>query len=162
MKENVRSCIWWSPSEFIILPLLTGCVRLASLGLPRGAHPGEPLTRANRTITLALSWWRHVYLRSPQVTHSTSRALGADPGEPRQSYSNVPGRASDRGRPREAKRTNPLMYLKWGLKSIEFFALFSANNLFPLLFLSIWTCSWQNKNQLYRTKPSMPKTLASL
>ena len=33
----------------------SGCVRLASLGLPRGAHSGEPLTRAKRTITLALS-----------------------------------------------------------------------------------------------------------
>ena len=41
-----------------------GCVRLASLGRPCGAHSGEPLTRANRTITLALSWWRH----APQVT----------------------------------------------------------------------------------------------
>ena len=29
----------------------TGCVRLASLGLPRGAHSGEPLTRAKRTTT---------------------------------------------------------------------------------------------------------------
>ena len=34
----------------------TGCVRLASLGRPGGAHSGEPLTRANGTITLALSW----------------------------------------------------------------------------------------------------------
>ena len=33
-----------------------GCVRLASLCRPRSAHSGEPLTRANRTITLALSW----------------------------------------------------------------------------------------------------------
>ena len=28
-----------------------GCVRLASLGRPRGAHSGEHLARANRTIT---------------------------------------------------------------------------------------------------------------
>ena len=28
-----------------------GCVRLASLGRPRGAHSGEPLTRANWTVT---------------------------------------------------------------------------------------------------------------
>ena len=38
------------------LHVLIGCVRLASLGRPRGAHSGEPQTRANRTITLALSW----------------------------------------------------------------------------------------------------------
>ena len=31
--------------------LFNGCVRLASLGLPRGAHSGEPLTRAKRTTT---------------------------------------------------------------------------------------------------------------
>ena len=58
-----------------------GCVRLASLGRPRSAHLGGPLTRANRACTSG----------HPQVTQSTSRALGADPGEPRQSYSNVPG-----------------------------------------------------------------------
>ena len=28
-----------------------GCVRLASLGLPRGSHSAEPLTRAKRTTT---------------------------------------------------------------------------------------------------------------
>ena len=31
--------------------LINGCVRLASLGLPRGAYSGEPLTRVKRTIT---------------------------------------------------------------------------------------------------------------
>ena len=78
---------------------------LASLCRPRGAHSGEPLTRAKRTITHPLvvtscTWGQ------PQVTHSTSRALGADPGEPlewRQSYS-----GADRGRRREANRTHPL------------------------------------------------------
>ena len=43
-----------------------GCVRLASLGLPSVAHSGEPLTRANRTIT----------------HRSQSEVTGADPGEP--------------------------------------------------------------------------------
>ena len=33
-----------------------GCVCLASLGRPCSAHSGEPLTKANGTITLALSW----------------------------------------------------------------------------------------------------------
>ena len=33
-----------------------GCIHLASLGVPRGAHSGEPLTRAKQMITLALSW----------------------------------------------------------------------------------------------------------
>ena len=44
----------------------------------------------------------------PQVTRSTCRALGADPGEPheyRQSYSNAP--REDLGRPGEANRTRP-------------------------------------------------------
>ena len=43
----------------------------------------------------------------PQVTWSTSGALGADPGDPlewRQSYWNVPG--ADRGRPEEANPTH--------------------------------------------------------
>ena len=40
------------------------CVRLAALGQPGSAHSGEPLTRAKRTITLALLWWRH----APHVT----------------------------------------------------------------------------------------------
>ena len=70
-----------------------GSVRLASLCLPRGPHSGEPLycvTIANRTITLALSWWRHVPQVTPKWSTPPSRALGDDPGEPRQSYSNVP------------------------------------------------------------------------
>ena len=47
----------------------------------------------------------------PQVTHYTSRALGADPGEAlewRQSYSNVPG--ADQRRPSEADQTHPQYY----------------------------------------------------
>ena len=66
-----------------------GCARLASMGLPRVAHSGEPLTGANRTITLALSWWRH----APQVTPkwpTPQSGHWADPGEPCQSYSNAP------------------------------------------------------------------------
>ena len=75
-----------------------GCVRLASLGQPRGAHSGEPLTRAKRTISLTALVMTSCTWGKPQVTHSTSRALGPDPGEPlerRQSYSNAPG--VDRG-----------------------------------------------------------------
>ena len=68
-----------------------GCVRLASLGLPRGPHSVEPLTIANRTITLTSRGVTACTSGHPQVTHSTSRALRADPGEPRQSYSNVQG-----------------------------------------------------------------------
>ena len=58
---------------------LCGCSRLASLCRPRGALSGEPLTRANQTITLALSGWGHSPQASPKVTHSTSRALGVSP-----------------------------------------------------------------------------------
>ena len=43
-----------------------GCVRLASPGQPCSAHPGEPLTRTNRTITLALSWWCQAPRASPK------------------------------------------------------------------------------------------------
>ena len=39
--------------DMVLVSLVTqGCVHLASLGLPRGAHSaGEPFTRATRTIT---------------------------------------------------------------------------------------------------------------
>ena len=47
--------------------------------------------------------------RPPQVTHSTSRALGADPGEPRQSYTNVPGQTGvDTGKLNERTRENTI------------------------------------------------------
>ena len=72
-----------------------GCVQLASLCRPRGAHSGESLTRANWTIT------HHLVVTS--CTRSTSRALGGDPGEPlecSQSYSNIHVPGADRGRPR--------------------------------------------------------------
>ena len=89
---------------------IIGCVRLASL-CPRGAHLGEPLTRANQTITHPLEV-NSCTLSQPHVTHSTSRALGDDPGEPlewRQSYLNLPG--ADRGRPREANKMHPLFFV---------------------------------------------------
>ena len=60
--------------------------------------PDKSLTNARSP----LSQWRHAPGASPQVTHLTSRALGADLGEPlewRQSYLIVPG--EDPGRPRE-------------------------------------------------------------
>ena len=63
------------------------CVRLASLCQPRGAHSGEPLTRANRMITHPLVVTSYTS-GQPQVTRSTSRALGADLG-------------ADSGRPRK-------------------------------------------------------------
>ena len=62
-------------------------------GRPCGAHSGEPLTRANRTITRPLVV-TSCTSGQPQVTRSTSRTLGADPDEPlecRLSFSNVPG-----------------------------------------------------------------------
>ena len=39
----------------------TGWVRLGSLGRPRRAHSGEPLTRANRTITITIMIIRTAY-----------------------------------------------------------------------------------------------------
>ena len=42
--HNGKSAILVSNTEYV-------CVRLVSLGLPRGSHLGEPLTRATRTIT---------------------------------------------------------------------------------------------------------------
>ena len=74
---------------------------------PHYTHLDEPLTRANQTITHPL-WWRHAPRGQPRVTCCTSRALGADPGEPlewRQSYSNKPG--ADQGRPGEANQSHP-------------------------------------------------------
>ena len=108
--ERSKGCYWPNDQDINVKPIeaVCGCVRLASLCRPRSAHSGEPLTRANRTITHPLvvtscTWGQ------PQVTHSTSRVLGADLGEPlewRQSYSNVPG--ADQCRPREANRTHPM------------------------------------------------------
>ena len=53
-----------------------GCVRLASMGLPRGAHSDEPLTRANRTITLAISWLRHARRVTPKWPTPRAGHLG--------------------------------------------------------------------------------------
>ena len=77
--EKTRNTWWVKMYTFHII----GCVRLASLGRPRSAHSGEPLTRANRTITLALSRWRH----APQVTPKWPAPqghwglTGVDPGK---------------------------------------------------------------------------------
>ena len=77
----------------------SGCVRLASLGRPRSAHSGEPLTRANRTITFALSWWQH----APQVTPKWPTPQAGHWGLTQVSPSKLFERTgTDRGRPREA------------------------------------------------------------
>ena len=47
------SLLYLAPNSALTI---NGCIRLASLGRPHSARSGEPLTRANRTITLALSW----------------------------------------------------------------------------------------------------------
>ena len=76
--------LWFLDSDWPTAKCIIGCER------SRGAHSGEPLTRANRTIrrplvvTSCTSGQLH-------VTHATSRALGADPGEPLECYWNVPG-----------------------------------------------------------------------
>ena len=79
----------------VIVNIYNGCVRLAFLGLPRGAHSGEPLTRT----TTHRSRSDVVYLGpASKWPHSTSTALGPDQGEPlerRQSYSNEPGPTGD-------------------------------------------------------------------
>ena len=95
----------WPPSD---KHLIFWVRSLASPCRPLGALSGEPLTRANQTITPHPLMVTSCTWGQPQVTRSTSRALWADPGEPlerRQSYSNVPG--AHRGRPREANRTHP-------------------------------------------------------
>ena len=85
-----------------------GCVRFSFPRRPRSAHSDEPLTRDNRTDTLALSG-DFMHLGGHALSaRSTSRELGADSSEPLeciQSYSNVPG--ADRGRPGEVYRTHP-------------------------------------------------------
>ena len=55
---------------------INGSVRLASPGRPCAAHPGEPLTRANRTITLALMWWHHAPRARPKWPVPQARHLG--------------------------------------------------------------------------------------
>ena len=57
------------------------CVRFKLLPRAVLTQSGEPLTRAQQTITHPLVV-TSAPQASPQVTHSTSRALGADPGEP--------------------------------------------------------------------------------
>ena len=86
-----------------------GYVRLASLGLPRCAHSGEPLTRAIRTITLTLSWWR----LAPQVTPKRPTPQAGHWGLTQVSPSKLFERTgADRGRLREAKRTHPILKLQ--------------------------------------------------
>ena len=80
---RVFVCVCFIPKEVLQQRLRYdyGCVQLASLRRPRGAHSGEPLTRANQTITHPLVV-TSCTSGQPQVTRSTSRALEADPGEP--------------------------------------------------------------------------------
>ena len=57
---------WQAIMMYRTLTIVIRCVRLASLGRPRGAHSAEPLTSANRTIMLALSWWCHASRVTPK------------------------------------------------------------------------------------------------
>ena len=67
--------------------------------------------------------------RSPQVTLSTSMTLGADPGEPRQSYSNVPEQTGvDTGKLNERtlnlRSFNAVTFLRcyfWGMNNCYLF-----------------------------------------
>ena len=47
-KVIFEKTVW---KQLMLVVTTNGCVRLASLGLARGAHSCEPLTRARRTIT---------------------------------------------------------------------------------------------------------------
>jgi hypothetical protein len=58
------------------------CVRFKLLPRAVLTQSGEPLTRAQQTITHPLVVTSAPQASPHQVTHSTSRALGADPGEP--------------------------------------------------------------------------------
>ena len=116
-----------------------GCVWLASLCRPCGAHTGEPMTRANQTTACTSG--------QPLMTCSTSRARWADPSEPLdwlQSYSNIP--EADRSRPREAKLTHTIV-----VRQATFFR-YVKHNFVVLSFCALNAALWNWAQRLAPTK----------
>ena len=94
--------------------LFNGCVRLAFLGLSRGAHSGEPLTRAKRTTTTALM---HLVLSCTKwPTPQAGQHWGLTQVSP---WSDVKAIRTHRGRHRDS-RTHPVFVASL-ITNISFF-----------------------------------------